>query len=45
MPLREAHKNFAELVAAVIPAAAQGKPIELWWQDEARVSPNFAPFL
>jgi hypothetical protein len=29
--------NFAELVAAVIPAHARGKPIELWWQDEARV--------
>src|ERR1700734_1409490 len=29
--------NFAELVAAVIPPAAQGKSIELWWQDEARV--------
>lgn len=30
-------KNFADLVAAVIPAHARGKPIELWWQDEARV--------
>jgi len=35
---QEAHKkNFADLVAAAIPAAAQGKPIELWWQDEARI--------
>lgn len=30
-------ENFADLVAAAIPPAAQGKPIELWWQDEARV--------
>ena len=30
-------KNFPSLVAAAIPAHAQGKPIELWWQDEARV--------
>ncbi|MFN3077572.1 MAG: IS630 family transposase [Alphaproteobacteria bacterium] len=34
----EAHKkNFAELVAAVIPGHAKGKPLEVWWQDEARV--------
>jgi hypothetical protein len=25
------------LVAAAIPEHARGKPIELWWQDEARV--------
>jgi transposase len=25
------------LVAAAIPASARGQPIELWWQDEARV--------
>jgi len=25
------------LVAAAIPTAAHGRPIELWWQDEARV--------
>jgi transposase len=30
-----AHKNFADLVAAAVPDAARGKPIELWWQDEA----------
>lgn len=30
-------KNFAALVAAAIPEHARGKPIELWWQDEARV--------
>ena len=30
-------KNFATLVAQAIPASAQGKPIELWWQDEARI--------
>jgi transposase len=34
---RRRTKNFAALVAAVIPEAAQGKPIELWWQDEARI--------
>jgi transposase len=34
---QEAQKNFAALVAAVIPEHAQGKPIELCWQDEARV--------
>ena len=30
-------KNFATLVAAAIPEQAQGKPLELCWQDEARV--------
>ena len=30
-------KNFAEFVAAAIPEHARDKPIELWWQDEARV--------
>ncbi|MEA2738764.1 MAG: hypothetical protein QOH05_2071 [Acetobacteraceae bacterium] len=25
------------MVGATIPATARGKPIELWWQDEARV--------
>ena len=30
-------KNFAELVSAVIPEPQRGKPVELWWQDEARV--------
>ena len=30
-------KNFADLVDAAIPEYARGKPIELWWQDEARV--------
>jgi hypothetical protein len=29
--------NYPELVAAVIPEDARDKPIELWWQDEARV--------
>jgi len=24
-------------VAAAIPEAARGKPVELWWQDEAGV--------
>ncbi|MDB5383215.1 MAG: family transposase [Rhodospirillales bacterium] len=32
-----AQKTFAALVAAAIPERAPGKPIELWWQDEARV--------
>ena len=30
-------KNFAELVRAALPEAAQGKPLEVWFQDEARV--------
>ncbi len=34
---QEAQKNFADLVAAVIPEHARPKPIELLWQDEARV--------
>src|SRR5215469_9622931 len=29
--------NYPELVAAVILEAARDKPIELWWQDEARI--------
>ncbi len=33
----DAQKNFAALVAAAIPEHARGKPIELWWQDEARI--------
>ena len=34
---QDARKNFADLVTAAIPEHARGKPIELWWQDEARV--------
>ena len=34
---RRCTKKFADLVAAVIPNAARSKPIELWWQDEARI--------
>ncbi len=30
-------KNFPEAVAAVIPARAHDKPLEIWFQDEARV--------
>ena len=30
-------KNFAEAVAAALPEHARGKPIEVWFQDEARV--------
>ena len=30
-------KNFADLARAAIPDSAAGKPIEFWWQDEARV--------
>src|SRR3954454_6152397 len=30
-------KGFAELVAAALPEPARGKPIETWFQDEARV--------
>src|ERR1700749_2228084 len=36
-PPRRRTKKFSELVAASIPAHARGKPVELWWQDEARV--------
>ena len=30
-------KNFAEAVAAAVPEAASDKPLEVWFQDEARV--------
>ena len=30
-------KNFPEAVAAAIPQTARGKPLEVWFQDEARV--------
>ena len=30
-------KNFTALAKAALPPAAQGKPIEVWFQDEARV--------
>lgn len=30
-------KNFHDLVAQVIPDRARDRPLELWWQDEARV--------
>ena len=30
-------KNCGAAVAAAIPQAAQGKPVEVWFQDEARV--------
>ena len=30
-------KNFREAVAAAVPEAARGKPLEVWFQDEARV--------
>jgi len=30
-------KNFAALVAGILPDTAKGKLLELWWQDEARV--------
>ena len=33
----EAHKTFADLVIAGIPEPARDKPIELCWQDDARV--------
>ena len=29
--------NFAAFVDAALPKHARGKPIELWWQDEARI--------
>jgi transposase len=34
---RRRTKNFHQLVAEAIPEAARDKPVELWWQDEARV--------
>ena len=38
MPKRlRSTKNFAALVAGILPDTAKGKPLELWWQDEARV--------
>lgn len=30
-------KNVAELARAALPEAARGKPLEIWFQDEARV--------
>ena len=30
-------KNFAELARAALPEAAKDKPLEVWFQDEARV--------
>jgi len=34
---RSVQKNFPEAVAAAIPARARDKPLEVWFQDEARV--------
>ena len=30
-------KNVAGLVASILPPHAAGKPLEVWFQDEARV--------
>ena len=30
-------KNFADLARVALPEAVQGKPLEVWFQDEARV--------
>ena len=30
-------RGLADLVCAVIPEHARAKPIELWWQDDARI--------
>jgi transposase len=30
-------KDFPQLAAAAIPEQARDKPVEIWWQDEARV--------
>jgi hypothetical protein len=38
LPRRRRIKNFAALVTAAVPNHARGKPIELWWQDEARAA-------
>jgi hypothetical protein len=35
--LRQYIKNFTDLVRAALPETAQGKPLEVWFQDEARV--------
>jgi hypothetical protein len=38
MPKRRRYiKNFADLARATLPDEAQGKPLEIWFQDEARV--------
>jgi hypothetical protein len=38
IPKRRNHiKNFADLVHAALPEEATGKPLEIWFQDEARV--------
>src|SRR5687767_9770925 len=34
---RSGGKNFSQHVQAALPESAQGKPIEVWFQDEARV--------
>jgi hypothetical protein len=34
---QQAQKTSAYLVAAAIPNQARDKPVEFWWQDEARV--------
>ena len=34
---RRSKKNFAQLVAAALPPEARGKPLEIWFQDEARI--------
>ncbi len=36
-PRKRLSKNLASLVAEVVPAAAAGKPLEIWFADEARV--------
>lgn len=35
--------GFAALVDAALPEHARGKPLELWWQDEARVGQQGTP--
>jgi hypothetical protein len=37
LKLRSYIKNFAELARAALPEAARGKPMEVWFQDEARI--------
>ena len=34
---QQAFKNFASLVVELMPEHAKGKPLEVWFQDEARV--------
>jgi transposase-like protein len=34
---QELYKKFADLVRRALPEQARGKPLEIWFQDEARI--------